>query len=85
MSAFNHEIVPDYLRTKPEIDVEQKVKTVSEKAATLSNDASTKQINALNKSCTSLCTNIQNRREEHRNEEGGSANITYSNAMSDRE
>ena len=43
---------------------------MSDKAANISADATTKQINALNKTCSSLCSQIQSRREEHRNEEG---------------
>ncbi|XP_067936367.1 mediator of RNA polymerase II transcription subunit 8-A-like [Watersipora subatra] len=70
MSAFNHEVVPDYLRTKQEIDVEQKIKSVSDKTSILTTDATTKQINALNKSTSSLCTHIQSKRDDHRSEEG---------------
>jgi len=49
--------------------VEQKIKTCTDKAATLSNDAATKQINSLNKICNSLISQIQNKRDEWRNEE----------------
>lgn len=67
--AFNHEIVPDYLRTKPEMDVERKVKGFRDRAATVSADATTKQINQFNKICSALYTQINNKRDEWRNED----------------
>jgi len=70
VSSFNHEIVPDYLRTKPEMDVESKQKTVADKAANISADAATKQITALNKICNSMILLVQNKKDEWKNEEG---------------
>lgn len=37
--AFTHDLVPDYLRTKPEPDVEHKLLQLEHKAASLSYDA----------------------------------------------
>lgn len=69
MAAFNHEVVPDYLRTKPEIEVERKIKSCRDRAANLSADATNKQINLFNKICNNLSSIIQNKREEWKNEE----------------
>lgn len=39
ISTFAHDLVPDYLRTKPEPQAEQKMKALEVKAQTLSYDA----------------------------------------------
>ncbi len=36
--AFNHEVVPDYLRTKPEPEVEEKMHTLATRAAAIPQD-----------------------------------------------
>lgn len=38
--AFTHDLVPDYLRTKPDPEVEQKMIQLEVKAANLSNETS---------------------------------------------
>lgn len=47
--AFNHEVVPDYLRTKPEPEVEEKVTLLSVKASSITLEMAQKQLNMLNK------------------------------------
>jgi len=47
--AFNHEVVPDYLRTKPEPEVEDKLTLLSVKASSITLDMAQKQLNMLNK------------------------------------
>ncbi|XP_059149410.1 mediator of RNA polymerase II transcription subunit 8-B-like isoform X2 [Physella acuta] len=47
--AFNHEVVPDYLRTKPEPEVEEKVQLLSVKASSITPEVAQKQLTALNK------------------------------------
>lgn len=37
--AFTHDLVPDYLRTKPEPEVEQKMTSLEMKASNLTNEA----------------------------------------------
>ena len=36
--AFSHEVVPDYLRTKPEPEVEERVQMMSVKASSMAPD-----------------------------------------------
>lgn len=52
----NHEMVPDYLRTKPDPEIEELDKTLQIKASTISPDVAVKQINAM----TKLVDNISN-------------------------
>ncbi|XP_005102532.2 mediator of RNA polymerase II transcription subunit 8 [Aplysia californica] len=47
--AFNHEVVPDYLRTKPEPEVEEKVQLLSVKASSITPEMAQKQLTMLNK------------------------------------
>uniref|UniRef100_A0A0B6ZSV2 Mediator of RNA polymerase II transcription subunit 8 n=1 Tax=Arion vulgaris TaxID=1028688 RepID=A0A0B6ZSV2_9EUPU len=47
--AFNHEVVPDYLRTKPEPEVEEKVQVLSTKASSITPEVAQKQLTMLNK------------------------------------
>ena len=37
--AFSHEVVPDYLRTKPEPEVEERVQMLSVKASSITQEA----------------------------------------------
>ncbi|XP_033636315.1 mediator of RNA polymerase II transcription subunit 8-like [Asterias rubens] len=47
--AFNHEVVPNYLRTKAEPEVEERELQIKQKAATISPEQAQKQINSMNK------------------------------------
>ncbi|XP_004552974.1 mediator of RNA polymerase II transcription subunit 8 [Maylandia zebra] len=62
--VFSHEIVPDYLRTKPDPEVEEQEKTLSTEAARIGPDVAQKQIQALNKICTTLLEKLSNPRED---------------------
>ncbi|XP_064625327.1 mediator of RNA polymerase II transcription subunit 8-like [Lineus longissimus] len=66
--AFNHEVVPDYLRTKPEPEVEERVNQMSVKASQLPPDALQKQITALNKISNHILDIINTNREEWESE-----------------
>lgn len=45
----NHEMVPDYLRTKPDPEIEELEKSLQMRASTISPDVAVKQINAANR------------------------------------
>merc|ERR1712227_1155939 len=61
--AFNHEVVPDYLRTKPDSEAEEKMNQLSARAAQLSTDTIQKQIAALNKVVNNAIDMITTQRE----------------------
>ncbi|XP_061680065.1 mediator of RNA polymerase II transcription subunit 8 isoform X3 [Syngnathoides biaculeatus] len=62
--VFSHEIVPDYLRTKPEPEVEEQEKQLSVEAARIGPEVAQKQIQTLNKLCSSLLEKLSNPRDE---------------------
>ncbi|XP_059475626.1 mediator of RNA polymerase II transcription subunit 8 [Neocloeon triangulifer] len=49
LNTFSHDIVPDYLRTKPEPDAELKMMTLEHKASCVNYDTAQKQVAAMNK------------------------------------
>lgn len=49
VQMVNHEMVPDYLRTKPDPEIEESEKSFQLKASSISSDAAVKQINAMTK------------------------------------
>ncbi|ESP01274.1 hypothetical protein LOTGIDRAFT_186104 [Lottia gigantea] len=64
----NHEVVPDYLRTKPETDVEEKINQLNTKAGTIPSDNAQKQLNNLNKITSNILDIINSYKEEWDNE-----------------
>ncbi|XP_061540656.1 mediator of RNA polymerase II transcription subunit 8 [Phycodurus eques] len=69
--VFSHEIVPDYLRTKPEPEVEEQEKQLSVEAARIGPEVAQKQIQTLNKLCSSLLEKLSNPRDERDAESAG--------------
>lgn len=65
---FNHEVVPDYLRTKPEPEVEEKIQQLTTKAGQLAQDQAQKQLNSLNKITSNLLDIINSARDEWEND-----------------
>lgn len=59
VQIVNHEMVPDYLRTKPDPEIEELEKTLQHKAMTINPDAAVKQINAMNKLLDNTITAIK--------------------------
>ncbi|CAG2233475.1 MED8 [Mytilus edulis] len=76
--CFNHEVVPDYLRTKPEPEVEDKVNIVVQKTAAM--QADTAQLNSMNKITSNLLDIINSNKEELESEANQKAQMaqTYS-------
>lgn len=69
--VFSHEIVPDYLRTKPDPEVEEQEKQLSAEAGRLGPEVAQKQIQTLNKLCSSLLEKLNNPREDRDPENAG--------------
>lgn len=61
---FNHEVVPDYLRTKPDPEVEATELQINNKANQMSLDAAQKQIASLNKIVNTIETVLKTTRED---------------------
>ncbi|XP_054916483.1 mediator of RNA polymerase II transcription subunit 8 isoform X2 [Poeciliopsis prolifica] len=72
--VFSHEIVPDYLRTKPDPEVEEQEKQLSTEAARIGPDVAQKQIQALNKMCSNLLEKLNNPRDD-RDAEGAASRL----------
>ena len=71
MPSFDHETAPNYLRTKPELDVEKKIKSHhSEKFSNMSAEQLAKTIATFNKILSGVLNTISTKREEWKNEEG---------------
>ncbi|XP_067677842.1 mediator of RNA polymerase II transcription subunit 8-like [Haliotis asinina] len=62
--AFNHEVVPDYLRTKPDAEVEEKINNLSAKASSVVPENATKQLNTLNKITSNILDILNSARDE---------------------
>ncbi|XP_011494905.1 PREDICTED: mediator of RNA polymerase II transcription subunit 8 [Ceratosolen solmsi marchali] len=68
ISTFAHDLVPDYLRTKPDPLVEQKMLTYETKVASLTYDASHKQVAQYNKVINHVWDIANKAREEWESE-----------------
>ncbi|KAH9499934.1 mediator of RNA polymerase II transcription subunit 8 [Bulinus truncatus] len=77
--AFNHEVVPDYLRTKPEPEVEDKVQVLSVKASSITPEVAQKQLTALNK-ITSNILDIINASSDEWDKDSNQKNIIPANS-----
>ncbi|XP_014668481.1 PREDICTED: mediator of RNA polymerase II transcription subunit 8-like [Priapulus caudatus] len=80
--AFNHEVVPDYLRTKPEPDVEHRDKQLLARANQVAPENAQRQITSLNKISGNIIELVSNAKDEWESESGSKANLpmTYSQA-----
>nr|SVE92781.1 EOG090X0JK2 [Megafenestra aurita] len=66
--AFSHDITPDFLRTKPDPDVEQRQNQFEHRAYQVPPETSQKQINAMNKVINHVLDQITHSREDWENE-----------------
>lgn len=64
VQSFNHDMVPDYLRTKPEPEIEAKESVINGKVCNLSADQSQKQLTSANKIVNNMTDLIKNSRDE---------------------
>ncbi|XP_065221280.1 mediator of RNA polymerase II transcription subunit 8 [Planococcus citri] len=81
--AFSHEIVPDYLRTKLDPDIDMKIQQFQNKAAQLANEPSQKQITAFTKVLNHVLDTINKSREEWESEAGSRGGIGQSSSIPD--
>ncbi|XP_028259872.1 mediator of RNA polymerase II transcription subunit 8 isoform X2 [Parambassis ranga] len=72
--VFSHEIVPDYLRTKPDPEVEEQEKQLSAEAGRIGPEVAQKQIQTLNKLCSNLLEKLNNPRDDRDADTAGRQN-----------
>ena len=75
VATFSHDLVPDYLRTKPDPEVEQKHNSYESRAAALNPDAAAKQVAVMNKINNSALKNLTGEREALESHAGGRAEM----------
>ncbi|XP_063237495.1 mediator of RNA polymerase II transcription subunit 8 [Bacillus rossius redtenbacheri] len=81
--TFSHDLVPDYLRTKPEPEVEARTAQMELKAAGLSYEAAQKQITAYVKVVTNVWEIVSKAREEWETETGARSGAVQTSSVSD--
>ncbi|OWF41398.1 Mediator of RNA polymerase II transcription subunit 8 [Mizuhopecten yessoensis] len=81
--AFNHEVVPDYLRTKPEPDVEKKIQESSVRATINTPDVAQKQLNAMNKVTSNILDIINSHRDDMESDANQKSSLAQTSSMSD--
>jgi mediator of RNA polymerase II transcription subunit 8 len=82
VQSFNHDMVPDYLRTKPEPEIEAKENAIQLRVQSISADQAQKQITTANKIVNNMTDLVKNNREEWETE-SGRANQTQTSSMAD--
>ncbi|XP_013781668.1 mediator of RNA polymerase II transcription subunit 8-B-like [Limulus polyphemus] len=83
VQAFSHEVVPDYLRTKLDPEVESVEQQILAKANLTPADAAQKQITSLNKICTNVIDLVKSARDAWESETGQRASVTQTSSMTD--
>ncbi|CAH0385154.1 unnamed protein product [Bemisia tabaci] len=81
--AFAHDVVPDYLRTKPEPEVEQKMMQLEHKAAGLSNETTQKQIAAYTKAINHILDIVAKAREDCESENVTRGGASQTSSLAD--
>lgn len=83
IQAFNHEVVPDYLRTKPDPEVEAREQQHMLKSSTIPMDMAQKQITAINKIVTNVLDTVKANRDAWENDSGQRASATQTSSLAD--
>ncbi|XP_015602099.1 mediator of RNA polymerase II transcription subunit 8 isoform X2 [Cephus cinctus] len=83
ISTFAHDLVPDYLRTKPEPQAEQKMMQLEVKANNLSYDTAHKQVTQYNKVLSHVWDIANKAREEWEGEAGSRATQAQTSSAAD--
>lgn len=83
VQAFSHEVVPDYLRTKPDPEVEGKDQLIINRANQLSMDVAQKQYTTMNKIVNNIVDLVKLNREDWESESGQRASATQTSSLAD--
>lgn len=83
MPVFSHDLVPDYLRTKPEPDIELKIHQFLNKANGAACDSAQKQITAFNKVLTNVLEIVNKSKEDWESEAGSRNGIGQTSSQQD--
>ncbi|XP_008557949.1 mediator of RNA polymerase II transcription subunit 8 [Microplitis demolitor] len=83
ITTFAHDLVPDYLRTKPEPQAEQKMIQLEHKAANLTYDASHKQVAQYTKVITHVHDIAEKARDEWESEANSRTTQTQTSSTAD--
>lgn len=83
VQLFNHEVVPDYLRTKMDPELETIENQVISKSNQMSLDAAQKQIASLNKIANNIMELVKNAKEEWESESGQRSSIAQTSSAAD--
>lgn len=81
--VFSHDMVPDYLRTKPEPSAEQKMMQHEQKANSLSAETAMKQVAQYTKIVSHVYEMVSKTREEWEGESASRAGVQQSSSMTD--
>ncbi|GFS61528.1 mediator of RNA polymerase II transcription subunit 8 [Trichonephila inaurata madagascariensis] len=81
--AFNHEIVPDYLRTKPDPEVESREQQFLLKSHSIPMDIAQKQITAITKIVNNILDTVKANRDAWENDSGQRASATQTSSLAD--
>ncbi|XP_017460770.1 PREDICTED: mediator of RNA polymerase II transcription subunit 8 [Rhagoletis zephyria] len=81
--VFSHDIVPDYLRTKPDPITEQKMIQSEQKASNLTMETAMKQVTQYNKVVSHVLDMVSKAREEWEIESSTRAGIQQTSSMAD--
>ncbi len=83
VSTFSYDLVPDYLRTKPDPEVEQKHAQFESRASAVGTEAATKQLQVLDKMSLGLGKQINRTRDDLESRANTRAEVEKTNDIND--